>query len=294
MNVAERRARARRLVEEEKVPVRIALKALFLSRSMYYYKPRDSEDGRRRKLDEELVQLLKNLRGYELVYGYRKVTNYLEGYNHKKVYRHMKALNMLQPKKVKKHKHTRLPVCSPIGPNARWEGDLTYIWDGTKLNYLFAIVDGYDREPIGDCYSLRCSSEEAIVSLEEAVKKRFGNLEPVDYWRVTIRLDQGSQYISNWFRRRAKELGVKIEYCGINCPDDKPYIESFFSRYKCEEVYRNEYSSFTEAMLGWVQYKSWYRTERIHQGLGWITIPEFKNQKGLHLAEVFQSENIGA
>ena len=108
----------------------------------------------------------------------------------------MKALDMLQPKKVKKHKHTRLPICSPIGPNTRWEGDLTYVWDGTKINYLFAIVDGYDREPIGDCYSLRCSSEESIVSLEEAVKKRFGSLEPVDCWRVTIR-----KIIAQWPNR---------------------------------------------------------------------------------------------
>ena len=68
MNVSEKRARARRLVEEEKVPVRTALKALFLSRSMYYYESRSNEDGRRRKLDEELKQLLKNLQGYELVY----------------------------------------------------------------------------------------------------------------------------------------------------------------------------------------------------------------------------------
>ena len=55
-----------------------------------------------------------------------------------------------------------------------------------------------------------------------------------------------------------------------------PYIESFFGRYKCEEVYRNEYRTFTEALLGWVQYKDWYKTERIHQGLGWVTIPAFK------------------
>ena len=30
-----------------------------------------------------------------------------------------------------------------VMPN--WEGDLTYPWDGNKINDLFAIVDGYDR-----------------------------------------------------------------------------------------------------------------------------------------------------
>lgn len=45
-----------------------------------------------------------------------------------------------------------------------------------------------------------------------------------------------------------EELGVKIEYGGTNCPDDKPYIERFFSRYKFEEVYHNDYCSFSDAL----------------------------------------------
>lgn len=114
------------------------------------------------------------------------------------------------------------------------------------------MVYSYDKEPVGDYYGLRCRAEEAIHSLQEAVETRFGILKPVNDYRVTLRLDQCREYISKKFRNRAKELGVKIEYCGIDCPDDKPYIESFFSRYKCEEVYRNEYRSFTDAMLGWI------------------------------------------
>lgn len=289
-----RREIAKKLVEKDSVSLDIALKALFISKSSYYYNPVSVGNSRQRALDERLTGILKTLKGYELTYGYRKVTHLLEGYNHKKVYRHMKKLNMLQPRRIKKQKYTRLSISSPINSNIRWEGDLTYVWDGMKLNYLFVVIDAYDKEPIGDYYGLRCRSEEAIHSLEDAVQNRFGSLEPVDYWRVTLRLDQGSQYISKQFRWRAKELGVKIEYCGIDCPDDKPYVESFFSRYKCEEVYRNEYNSSMEAMLGWIQYKTWYKTERIHQGLGWITIPDFKKQNGFHVAGLFQSQKIGA
>lgn len=292
--MSKRRQIAQKLVNEQKISLKIALRAMFLSKAIYYYTPETSPERRKHALDGQLSQRLRSLQGYELAYGYRKVTNLLKSYNHKKVYRHMKELNMLQPKKLKKKKLTRLPITYPLTSNIRWEGGLTYVWDGTKINYLFAIVDGYDKEPIGDYYGLRCRAEEAIYSLEEAVKSRFGSLKPVNYWRVTLRLDQGSQYISRKFRRRAKKLGVKIEYCGIDCPDDKPYIESFFSRYKCEEAYRNEYRCFTEAMLGWIQYKHWYKTERIHQGLGWMTIPEFKKQRGYHLAGIFQSKNTGA
>ena len=254
-----------------------------LNKSTYYYqRPIEKEDNRERSLDPVLVEKLDEISGYELTYGYRKITQSLGTYNHKKIYRHMKRLNRLQPRKLKKKRVTRLELSCPTDSNVRWEGDLTYVWDGNKINYLFVIVDTFDKEPIGDYYGLCCRADEAIHSLEEAVETRFGNLELCNEVRVTLRVDQGSQYIAEKFKKRAGELGVKIEYCGINCPNDKPYVESFFSRYKCEEVYRNEYRSFTNAFLGWLQYKDWYRSKRIHQGLGWLSIPEFKQRQDSH------------
>ena len=271
-----------------------------MNKTTYYYtQDKKLGDHRYKSLDPTLESMLKQLNGYDLVYGYRKVTNLFEIYNHKKIYRHMKKLKMLQPKKLKRKNTPRLPIVCPIGSNIRWEGDLSYVWDGTKINYLFAVVDAYDKEPIGDYYGLRCRADEAVLSLEEAVKSRFGSLEP---WpedklaRATMRVDQGSQYIANKFKMRAKELGVRLEYCGINCPDDKPYIECFFARYKCEEVYRNEYGSYTKALLGWVNYKHWYKTKTIHQGLDFMTIPAFKKkqQRDLLIQEIPESKKIGA
>lgn len=282
------------MVEQEGVALKVALQVCDLTRSSYYYCAQSNPDGRKRSLDQDLVQKLMNLPHYEQTYGYRKATDYLIMYNHKKVYRHMKALNILQPKKLKKHHKKRLEVSCPIGSDIRWEGDLTYVFDGQRNNYLFAIVDAYDKEIIGDEYGLRCRAEEAVVSLEKAVKKRFGSLSPCDTYRVTLRVDQGSQYISKKFKQRADELGVYLEYCGIRCPNDKPYIESFFSRYKCEEVYRNEYSNYVEAFLNWIEYKNWYNTKRLHQGLGNVSIPQFKNQEFLLKQTVVLSKNIGA
>jgi len=43
-----------------------------------------------------------------------------------------------------------------------------------------------------------------------------------------------------------------------------------------------------------MQYKHWYKTERIHNGLGGMSIPEFKNKKGFHLQTTFLSKYIGA
>ncbi len=74
-------------------------------------------------------------------------------------------------------------------------------------------------------------------------------------------------------------LNVKLEYAGIRCPDDKPYIESFFDKYKLEEVYRHEYLSLAEARSGWESYSAWYRNDRLHQNLGYRSPVTFGKAK---------------
>ena len=138
------------------------------------------------------------------------------------------------------------------------------------MNYLFAVIDGFDKEIPGDTFGDRCRSDEASAALERAVLKRFNG--PVPVWQVLIlRIDRGTQFKARKFRATAKRLNVQLEYAGIQCPDDKPYIEAFFSKYKVEEVYRNEYRNSTEAKVGWELYRSWHETERVHQSLGYQT-----------------------
>ena len=251
--------------------------ALGISKSSYYYREK-GHDGRRKPLDPKLVQEIDALNKYEQAYGYRKVTKKLGRYNRKKVYRHMKAMGRTQPRRYKKKQRVHLPAVCPIRSNVRWEADLTYVFDGAQNTYLFTVIDCFDKELIGDCHGLRCRADEAVESVRRAVWSRFGSDRVPDNEQVTMRVDQGTQYISKKFREAMRRMRIRIEYCGINCPNEKPYIESFFAQYKREEVYRNEYRCFGDAVYGWQDYKDWYNTERIHQGLRWKTIVAFQAQ----------------
>jgi len=63
-------------------------------------------------------------------------------------------------------------------------------------------------------------------------------------------------------------LNIKLEYAGIKCPEDKPYIVSSLNgSYKTEEIYHHEYHGFLEARMGWLTNRAWYRSERLHQSL---------------------------
>ena len=87
--------------------------------------------------------------------------------------------------------------------------------------------------------------------------------------QLILRIDRGSQFRAHHFRETARVLNVTLEYAGVKCPEDKPYIESFIGSYKTEELYRHEYQRFAEARTGWENYRVWYRSERLHQGLNY-------------------------
>lgn len=266
----------RELVEKMKsegIPLPAALKAVELSNSSYYYRPKGTRKPR--ALDVDLVAAIHEVRqGRAEVYGYRKITRILKTQgktvNAKKVLRHMRILGLTQPRKVKGIGWTRLDVIKPKEQNTYWEADFSYVWTGEGNAYLCAVIDGCDRDIVGDVFSDRCRAIEASETLEKAVMNRFGGKVPESH-QLTLRVDRGSQFRAYRFQETARLLNVKLEYAGVKCPEEKPYIEAFFSNYKTEELYRNEYHSFDEAKESWESYRDWYRNDRIHQGIDYMT-----------------------
>ena len=256
-----------------------ALKSVGLSKSSYYYKPTMRKP---RALDSQLETELEKLDGYELTYGYRKVTKYFKRYNHKKVLRHMQRLKMTQPRKIKGERFTVLPYTPPTKSNERWEADLTYVPFGLKeCAALFAVLDCFDKEVIGDNFTRFFTAEEARIALEKAVFSRFQNGVPKEL-QLVVRVDRGSQFIAKIFKEAVKLSGLNIQFCGIQCPNDKPYIESFVSKYKTEEVYRNCYETFDVAKNSWFSYKFWYNNKRLHQSIGYQTPSSFARISGAY------------
>ena len=257
-------------------PLNAALKAAGLAKSSFFYAPRSR---RPRPLDPALVRALEELcQGREAVYGYRKMKRALLARgivaNSKKILRHTKTLRIQQPRKTRGMRWTRPRLVHPEAANLYWEADMTYVWTAEGFAYLFGIIDPFDHDLPGDVLSDRCRAAEAIQSLEAAVLARFGGRVP-DGQSLILRVDRGTQYVARKFRDAAMRLGVTIEYAGIQCPEDKPYIESFFGKYKVEEVHRNDYATLAEARAAWESYRAWYRSSRFHQSLGYKTPAAF-------------------
>ena len=259
-------------MEQDGLSLTQALKAAELAKGSWYYRPRPRSP---RPLNPKLVAAIEAAwSGSRGVYGYRKIYKTLRAgglrVNKKAVLRHLRGMQRLQPRKIKGQRWTRPRVVKPTVSNVYWEMDLTYVWCGSRFGYLFAVLDAHDRGIPGAVFGDRCRAIEAIQALEEAVASRFGGQVPEEH-RLILRVDRGSQFVARRFREAAKTLNVTLEYAGIQCPEDKPYIESFFGHYKTEEVYRTEYTMLAEGHVGWQLYRVWYEAERVHQSLGYRT-----------------------
>jgi transposase InsO family protein len=263
-------------------PLKVALEAVGMAKSSYYY--RSVGQRKPRALDESLVKSINEVRqGYARVYGYRKVTMALRAagwtVNAKKVLRHLRTLGLTQPRKLKGRRWSRPAIVRPVFCNTYWEADLTYVWTGRANAYLFVVIDAWDRDIVGDVFSDCCRAREAVEAMEKALLVRFGGRVPYNH-ELTLRVDRGTQFTAHSFREAARILNVKLEYAGVQCPEDKPYIESFFGSYKTEELYRNEYNSLAEARTGWEGYRAWYRYDRLHQGLRYQSPREYAKITG--------------
>lgn len=288
---------------KEKTGLPLALRATGLAKSTYYYsgEVRGQSPPLKYPLDPGLVETLQALAGYELTLGYRKVKDYIATtlqkghYNHKKVYRHMKALGRLQPKRYKKRAKPKqaLRWYSPIRSNVRWEGDLSYVGYEEGTAYAFCVIDTYDKELIGHTFGLRARAEEAVTALDKAIEKRFPEGMPPAEFEVVLRIDRGCQYTAALFcEAAATRPWLKLEFCGVQAPNDKPFIESFFACYKREEVYRNDYQTFFEARSGFSRYLDWYINRRPHGSLGNLSPAAFRAGKGGMIQKNSQSEAL--
>ena len=110
--------------------------------------------------------------------------------------------------------------------NQVWQTDITYIRVGAGFMYLTGIVDVYSRKVLSYRLSNSLSVDACIDALEDAVSK-YGQPEIVNS-------DQGSQFTSDAWIQKLKDLDIKISMTGRGRCNDNAYIERFWRTLKYE------------------------------------------------------------
>ena len=196
--------------------------------------------------------------------------------NRKTVWRIMREEGLCQQRlRYKQQRPKRVEKMRPTRPNEAWQIDMTsfQLSDLTPL-YLVLLTDCHTREIVGWTLDRRCRASEWVSALRRGLERK-GLITKEACARLTVRSDNGAQPCSKKFVEYLGTCGVRGQYTGYNAPDDNAYVERLIRTVKEEEIWLNEYDSFSEAHAAADSYVRFYNEERIHSALGYRTPKEF-------------------
>jgi putative transposase len=243
------------------VSIRRACRVFLIDTSTYHYKSRRTGQA-------DLELRIKEICQTRVRYGYRRVHVLLrrEGWhiNQKKTRRIYRELGLqLRNKTPKRRVKAKLrdDRCDATRPNETWAMDFVHdqLATGRKIRVL-TVVDTYSRyAPVIDPrFSYR--GEDVVQTLEK-VCARTG-------YPATIRVDQGSEFISRDLDLWAYTNGVTLDFSRPGKPTDNAFIEAFNGRFRAECLNAHWFMSLEDArekMEDWCRY---YNEERPHGAIG--------------------------
>lgn len=259
-----------------------------MSRSLYRYQSVRQESS-------ALVMRIKEIAHTRVHYGYRRVHVMLrrEGWqdNVKRVYRLYREQGLsLRLKRPKRNKSARLrqPKQLVTAMNQIWSMDFVAdaLFDGRKLRAL-TVVDNYTRESLAIEVGQSLKGEDVVAALNRISLTRGLPL--------TIKVDNGSEFISKAMDKWAYERGVELDFSRPGKPTDNAKIESFNGRLRQECLNMHWFLSLDDAKTkieGWRQY---YNETRPHSALQWESPAQFARQAlGNASSEAKQTSEISS
>ena len=130
------------------------------------------------------------------------------------------------------------------------------------------------REWAGYAFDTAARSDNAIMSVNNALAAH----PQIDIPKLTLRIDNGSQYTSRKFTESMKVLGLRLGYIFANTPEQSGSIESFHGRLKREYIWPREFSNYQEAEIAMADAFTDYNEKRIHSSLDYKTPNEFLSE----------------
>ena len=265
-----------------------------LSKSSFYYKSSDGKRGTKPSVctyrqdgtlvdDTLVIEKIKGILSQEFCcYGYHNVTDELRemGYiiNHKKVYRLMKEQNLLLGKVISTSgkrqfvKHRKIEATRPMEYLCL---DIKYVWvAGESRNYfLLTVLDVFTRIAIEQIFQKSIRKMD-VINIFRRINSAFG------IKGVTVRNDNGSQFIANDVKQFLRTAEANQEFTHIATPEENAYIEAFHSIVQREVIDRFEFQGFYEAKLTLQAHRDWYNNRRRHASLGTVPVKKWNGYFG--------------
>ncbi|GGA65726.1 putative transposase [Pelagibacterium lentulum] len=232
-----------------------------VDRSLYHYKSRRGEQA-------DLQLRIKEICETRVRYGYRRVHILLrrEGWdvNPKRIYRLYKEMGLqLRNKTPKRRVRAKLrdDRMAATSTNQVWAMDFVHdqLATGRKIRIL-TIVDTFSRyaPAVDPRFSYR--GEDVVMTLEKVCRE-------IGYPR-TIRVDQGSEFISRDLDLWAYQKDVVLDFSRPGKPTDNAFIESFNGKFRAECLNAHWFMSLDDARSKMEDWRRDYNEVRPHSAIG--------------------------
>ena len=243
------------------VSERRACRVLKAPRSTHQYKPTRDDQANLKKRIKEIAET-------RVRYGYRRIHVLLrrEGWNvnPKRIYRLYRELGLqLRNKTPKRRVKAKLREDRVIAThsNETWAMDFVHdqLVTGNKIRIL-TIVDTFSRYSPATDPRFNYKGEDVVQTLERVCRK-------IGYPK-SIRVDNGSEFISRDLDLWAYQKGVALDFSRPGKPTDNAFIENFNGKLRQECLNTHWFMNLDDARSKMENWREDYNHVRPHSAIG--------------------------
>jgi len=150
-----------------------------------------------------------------------------------------------------------------------WVGDITYLpLRRGGFCYLAALMDRFSRDIVGWSVAASMTEPLPLAALQQAIRTRQPRPGLVHH------TDRGGQYAGTQYRAVLKRAGMQQSMSRPDNCYDNAFMESCFGTFKLE-MEMTDYESVESARAEVAEYVRYYRFERKHSSIGYLTPTQF-------------------
>jgi transposase InsO family protein len=190
-----------------------------------------------------------------------------------RVLRIMREHGLLSPHKAPKGEpKVHAGTIIPDGLNILWGTDMTQtvtVQEGRAC--IFAVIDHYNWECLGIHAAPRGTRFEALEPLRQAVRQACGSYQKDVAEGITLRHDNGSQYLSKDFQKEVKFLCMESSPSFVREPEGNGCVERFFRHLKEQLLWVRHFQTIEELRQALQDFKERHNQKWLVGRLGYRT-----------------------
>lgn len=207
--------------------------------------------------------------------GHRKVwgrLRFVKGIKvgRKRVLRLMRENNLLSPHRVvqgQPKEHTGKIITA--APNVMWGTDGTKIFTVEEgWCWLFTAVEHWNAECVGWHVTKNGDRFAALQPLSMGIKARFGSVGAAAARGLVLRMDHGTQYLSEHFQNQIKFWGIAPSFAFVAEPQTNGVTERFNRTLKEQVIYGRHYRTIEEVRAAVADFMDRYNQLWLVEKLG--------------------------